>query len=266
MSNSFLPSYANGIVVPASYFQGIDTAQADSLSGDGGGTASPASAIEVGGAGVWLCGPSFTSPGATITTPSGSGYRIVHAADDVPLLSAGHLLSTRIIATPCLVAGMATNTFAKPITTTTPYASVILWPPSPFTNGARLLMPLDVHELGTFVSAKLQMFILTGHSVLPSQLPSMRIVAIDAFGDVTPLGGQPGTAGFITMTAPANVAAYSNLPQIISYPIDASTVIDKLHYTYFAEIIDESGFGATGFNLFEYVECIFEDIGSLYPS
>lgn len=251
-------AYVNGSTLPIAYLQGLDSAQAASINGDAGGAWNPTAPIIVDGAGFWFCGPTTTSSGASVQTLPGSGKRIVHATNDVPILTPGHLLAEHIIATPILAGGTVTNGFGVPEATATLHGALGI-----AAIGGRIVLPIEVHELGTFTLAVLH-FLANTHASLPAQMPQMRVYAVDAFGDVFPLGGTPGSAGYVPLPRPASVAAYSGLAQFLQYPIDAGVVIDKLHFTYFAEIIDESGAGFVDGNAFEFVRCSFESIGSLY--
>ena len=74
--------YRNGVPLPASFYQGVDTAQSKAIAADSGGTWNPSAPIQIAGAGVMFAGPTTTSGGASITTPPGSGKRVVLAAND----------------------------------------------------------------------------------------------------------------------------------------------------------------------------------------
>ncbi len=76
-------AYVNGSPIPASYFQALDAAQTKAINGDAGGDWTPLSPFGVGGAGMWFCGPSTLSGGASVLNVPNSGARIVHNADDM---------------------------------------------------------------------------------------------------------------------------------------------------------------------------------------
>lgn len=91
--------YVYGQPVPASFFQAIDTAQYKAINARNGGTWAPASALVVGGAGVWAQG-LFTYPDTgAITTPAASGARITHGDSDWVVLSSGNTAATRTLRT-----------------------------------------------------------------------------------------------------------------------------------------------------------------------
>lgn len=256
-------AYAQGSPIPASWFQALDGAQAAAVNGDAGGVWAPAQPIFLSGAGWWLAGPSTTSNGATIVNLSGSGKRLVHASDDVVQLIPGHTLNGRALTTSCLAAGTVTTVgIPRPTSSDVApfYAGLTMR-----QIGGRILVPLEVHNLATFTNAHLS-FYTSAHTQLPDNMPSMRIIAVDAFGDVIPLGGTPGSQGYVAFPAPAGVTPYSNNRFNLIYPINsgAGLPIDKLNFTYYAEIVDESGIGAVAGNTYLQVLCNFSNIASLY--
>jgi len=75
--------YVNGVPIPSSYFQALDTAQSKALNGDAGGAYVPRTQIQIGGAGLYFESTLTLQNQAQIATPSGSGLR-VRLVDSVP--------------------------------------------------------------------------------------------------------------------------------------------------------------------------------------
>lgn len=281
-------TYRNGIPIPATYFQGLDTAQSQGVDGDAGGTWSPTAPMIVGGAGFMLTSPNNSmSGGATIVTPSGSGKRVRLAANDVPLLQFGHTLGQRIIETS--IAGTARtagpirwNSFAHVGYQAFQYGAPIT-APAPLPGravGKRMVVRLRVQHGSTLQQARLDYQVAVPRTVLPDHLPAMRIYAVDVNGVFTPLAVPP--APFIApggwyLTDPGSLtpAGYSTGTNSILYVPNTAgpaVFVDCTRYAYFAEILDESssiaGLGSgTGNsqpgNIFLRVTATFTNIQSL---
>lgn len=248
--------YVNGNPIPAAYFQGLDSAQDACIDGDAGGAWNPSAPMFVGGAGVWFCGPTFLNSGAVIVTPPGSGARIVHTADVVGLgtQSSPHILSERAILTSCSSAAGLMAPAAQPTETT--YALVCAG------KGDRFVVPLGVHDRATLTLVAVDFFIVGPYAALPQYLPKVCVFAVDGFGNVTTLGGDPGAGGWTMFPTPANVGAYLG-SQTLVVRVPPGLVIDKSKYSYMCEIVDESGTNAAG-ALYRAVICFFGNIQDLY--
>jgi hypothetical protein len=248
--------YVNGKPIPASYFQGIDTAQSKAVNGDAGGTWAPSSAIQVGGAGIWLGGGlHVVGPGATVQT--GTGYRILHAANDVPVLGGGHAFNNRELVTN---AGNGADTNPSSFTLA-PYGfgSTFGGGMVSLTTGARLVVPIRVHDGASFTRAQVNVVVNGGHSVLPKVLPALSVIAVDSSGTVTTLGFSP----WVAMSSPGNVGAYNGQRLSIVYPVGSGSggvIIDRSQFVYYALIADESGAGAVAGNAYEQIFCDMQSI------
>lgn len=258
------PFYVDGVDLPAAWWNSLDAAQAASINGDAGGTWNPASAITVGGAGVWLCGPSnynFGSAAAPALSFSSSNP-LVHGDSDY--IQFGTPIS-RTIVTSCDLGVDASGGLALMVLDAATDGVVNLaTTASSYRAGGRLLVPLSVHNGATLASAVFAFIIASGHGGLPSSLAQVRLFAVDILGNVTPLytGGPPGIgAGFIPLTA-ANVGAYEALTSF-TYTCDSGVIVDTSKYSYFAEIVDESGTNARPGNKWESITCSLTSIADL---
>ena len=101
MNARILPdsAYVNGAIIPATYFQALDTAQYQAINGDRGGTWSPSTAITIAGAGMAAQGPWSLGRSPALEVPSGSSLRITHGDSDWVELGSGHAAATRAIYT-----------------------------------------------------------------------------------------------------------------------------------------------------------------------
>jgi hypothetical protein len=148
-----------------------------------------------------------------------------------------------------------------------------------FVGGGRLSSPLRVHNGATLTALLVTYEISAAHSgaaSLPESLPQMRVIRVDMFGDVVPLytNTNPavtayygnGWVGFYQAPFPTPTAYYDGgAVQSTSYPLDPGIVIDTSQYAYLVQVIDESGAGSFGGNI--YVEAVadFDPIPDLRP-
>jgi len=259
--------YVNGNALPASFYQAIDLAQFQAVNGYSGGTWTPSTPWQIGGAGIWLCGPTnSTTSGSIITTLSASGKRIVLASNDVPLINSSRPEASRTIVTSCGVFQDNSNGIAQVAS-----YSARSYPAGDSVNatgaGCRIHVPVRVHDGAVFYSATLSVVIGSGHQAIPAILPKWRILAVDVAGNVTPLIGTaliPG--GWTTMSTPGSVGAYNGSTSTIGYNVNAfmpDTIVDRSSYCYIAEIVDESGAGAIPGNAYTGISCSFTEIGDM---
>jgi hypothetical protein len=279
--------YRNGQPIPASYFQKLDGAQAGGIDGDSGGTWAPSAPIQIGGAGLMLTSPaSQINSGGRIVTHTGSGKRVVLGANDFLELAVGHELSQRFLETPIAAVARTAgplrwSAFAHVGYQAFQYGALIgsAAPLPPLAVGKRLLVPLRVHHGATFQQAVLTYQVPTSRTVLPDNLPKMRIYAVDVNGVITPLALPPAAniapgGWYLPDPATFTPASYSTgvntIPYVPNTPGPAA-LVDRSKYAYVAEIVDESssisGVIGTGNskpgNIFLRVNCTFTNIQSL---
>lgn len=266
--NALNGQWINGYVVQGTDLKTLDTNITACLNGDGGGTWTPAAAINVGGAGMWAAALWTLNVAGIANTPSGSGKRFTHGDSDYFVLAGGHTGSTRVIHTSCLDARTAgywsTNTTFVGIA---PVGAV----------GQSFVVPLKVHNGATLTQAVLTFRVGQTHPNVPTQLPTVRLVKIDSNFVVTPLntsftGNYDATGALVFNPTPSTGANWYNSgnAQTITYACDASLVIDTSTYTYFAVITDESGTNAlcgTGANenIYQDLALTFTNIADMRP-
>jgi len=253
--------YVNGAPIPSAYFQALDTAQSKGINGDSGGTWTPAAPITIGGAGMWFGGPSTISGGAQIRTPLGSGKRITHSADDWFTFQTGGPQTTRNRVTPLGTAidcsTIATQSFGGPsFPAFVPKASFGGFQDGMLVSnvGARFIAALTVHNFCHIASCTVSLLVSPAHNVAgsaPASLPMVRMFRVDALGNVTNLQSDPTTTGwagngFVQFPAQASNVAWYNAgnPQTLLYFTNDFVAVDTSKFSYFVEIIDESGANA----------------------
>lgn len=301
MSNPRINSdlfYVDGVPIPASYFQTIDTRQTAGLDGDaGGGTWNPSSAIQVGGAGMWACGPwTFAPPSSsTVQVVLTSTHPLTHGDSDYILLGSGHALSQRFVQTelslgkdasgcPTLqtytqlgggqtAAVMGPTAVMSPIppTNTTGFTTgsygLANCPIAtyPYRPGGRIVAPLSVHHGAQIGYVTFFFTISSAHSAQPENLPQFRVHKVDITGKLTPLNSTTTNgSGFLEMAWPGSVASYKTTTSY-TYTCDGGTVIDTSTYSYFVEVIDESGTNSTTGNIFTAADAFYTLIQDMRP-
>lgn len=273
--------YVNGTPIPASYFQAIDTAQFQAINGNDGGTWTPSSPLVIGGAGAWACSATWqlnVSP--AIKTPLGSGVRITHGDSDWIWLGSGHAGASRNLRTSLALA--ADTSFsagaASGLPTVTAHvvshgAQTTTSAGASYAGGARLAMPIRVHNGATLT--EVDFYLIVGSSHLPATFPAIRVVRVDTAGNAVPLCNTPSTTGFLgagwlafLWPNPPNAPSYyaAGVVQTSPYPVDASLqLVDTSRYAYVAQVIDEGGAGAAGGNIYFEVLAKFSSIPDLRP-
>ncbi|HEY1692250.1 MAG TPA: hypothetical protein VGG39_08810 [Polyangiaceae bacterium] len=142
-----------------------------------------------------------------------------------------------------------------------------------FAGGARFAMPLRVHNGATLTEVDVYLKVSSLH--LPAAVPLARVVRVDMAGNCQPLynGDDPSVIGYagsgwLTATSSASESAYyaGGAAQFSAYPIDtAYEVIDTSKYAYLVQVIDESGPGAVGGNIYFEALAKFSAIPDVRP-
>lgn len=231
-----------GATVPtnAASLRDIDQKTFKAPNGDEGSSHTPSAACIIGGAGMGVGGP-WTAGRGCIIRPSGGANRYVfdrNDANDAFQLAAAH--------------PSATKTLLRTIDDVhTPRGNEVLLDPGTFVTvagapGVRFLDRLDVHGDGTIASVLLTFYVASSHGAIPQYITRLRIIRVDADGNVEALrasdditdpdGFQFCDDGSGTWTSGA-VKTYS-------YACNQHQLVDLAAYTYWAEIIEESGTNA----------------------
>lgn len=276
--------YANGVPLPASLLQGLDAAQTAGLDGDAGnGTWNPTSAIDIGGAGMWAGGPWTLSPpsaGTVQVVLSGGSVQLTHGDNDYVTIASGHSVASRDLVTQVALGKDSSGcpTYQTPLLGQGIIGPTALMLPDvfdqsmsntyrtgyPYRPGGRFVVPLRVHDGATLLSVTFN-FLISTHSALPQNFPQFRVHKVDIAGNLTSLySGTPNGSGFLELPSPGSVAAYNATAQF-TYNLDAGVVIDASKYSYFVEVVDESGTNAQAQNVFLSAVGLFSEIPDMRP-
>jgi hypothetical protein len=234
-------TWKRGYFTVGADLRSIDQNTFVAVNGDAGGTWTPAATLAINGAGVIVAGPwTVSGTQMSVSAPTfGKG-----TYDDVFGLASTHPGRTQT-----LVQGLVECYSSQP-------EWVVFYPgPNNFiqgllttTPGVRFLSPIRVFHGALLETVTLQFVVTAIHASLPTTLSQMRIVAIDANGVVLPMGAGVlyDVGGFRAVSAATTGAAWYNggATQSFVYTCSQNNVIDIGKYTYWLEIIDESGAGA----------------------
>lgn len=290
--------YVPAGIIPASYFQGLDGAQTAGLDGDAGGTWAPSGTIEIfNGAGMWCAGTWTLSPPSHGTVQvflsNNTTSALTHGDSDYITLASGHSLSTRFLQTQISLGKDASGCPTLQVYTAPgggqaagimgPTAVMVPVPPTssagsagygmancpiasyPYRPGGRIVAPLSVHNGSTIDNVTVFFTISSAHTAEPDVLPQFRVHKVDIAGNLTPLNSTtPNGSGFLEMPWPGSVATYKTTTFFV-YTCDLGVVIDTSTYSYFVEIIDESGTNAQAGNVFTSAEPFYYGITDMRP-
>ena len=254
--------YANGVPYPATAWQTLDT-NITKLVHEGGGTWSPAALITIGGAGMWCAGPWTLSGGGSMQLSESTSY-LTHGDNDYIVLGAGHTGASRQIGGPFGTGRDLSNGTAKFLLDAPGTGGMLNYAGGAIAPGGRVTTRLYVHHSATFTEAVFYYRVSSAH--LPQNFPQFRVYRVDANGVATALSSAASlVSGFLVPQYGTGAAYYSGGSTSLIYVTDANTVIDTTRYSYFAEVIDESGTGALSGNTFTSVVMSFTNIPDMRP-
>lgn len=251
-----------GYVTLYSDWKDLDRKVFQSVNGDRGGCWAPSAPIVVTGAvGVSILrvnGPSVINYGGTLTLSAGAAVRL--ADGDWPRFGASHALRKRTIVTSCLerqttpdyhwlnaIASGGVQSIACSVQYPSYLTSIftLITAPSQLARPA-LILPLNVHDGSRLVSATLSFRVTGPRKAAPVIPPRIRILRMDASGNLTALKSRASGAdadGYVNIASPSSASAWyaSGGVQYFSYVCDQHNVIDTSQYAYFAQILEEVG-------------------------
>lgn len=237
-------TWINGYTATGANLDSLDGKTVKAINGDGGGAWAPAAAITIGGEGIRMVGATLNLlTGASVVLPA-AGKKIRFGNNDffkksyaqshmIALSDAIHQQDQRgqwRISTLLSDSGLQS-----------------------MQAGVKLRQQIRVHDGSTIYLARFYYRIYATHVSIPSQLPQFRVFRVGMTGVEEPMasGAGIGPAGWVTLTTPANVAAYNagsggggSAVQSFDYTVSINNVVDISKYRYYVEIIEESGSGA----------------------
>lgn len=229
----------------------IDQNTLGAWNGAAGGSWTPAADIVIEGKGVVIGGP-WTMDGADSTVDTDG--------DDAPLVfgrgTADDVFGFDTPASITLVSSLFTafpdiaETFVSRVKAFNGAPSITgaVEGTQSLTPGSRFLSPLRVYDGGTIQTATLEWLILDDHTAvggMPEHFPLMRIVAVDTDGNVFPLRSADASTdddGFQAISTATDLASYAaTTSNTFGYVCNQNQLIDRGKYTYWVDLIDESG-------------------------
>lgn len=232
----------------------LDEKTKKAVNGSEGGLWLPSSPITIEGAGVGAFGPWDLSGGSAnatgqITFDEGS-------ADDYFRLDVGH--SGHFATSP----QQNLEFYSDPPEVAR--ASAIS-PPGIFTQtlGARICFPLRCMSGGRITSVNFTVS-LGLHLSLPAIPVRYAVFAVDVSGNRFPLRVLDATTdsdGFI-LDPSTTVGTYTTSGRVVAYVCNQNNIVDRSRFSYFCEVIHESGAGASSSNpaVFSTVQAIQDQI------
>jgi hypothetical protein len=259
-------AYVNGAILPTSYWSALDLAQYQGVRGDVGGTWNPATRMTIGGAGLWLCGPTVVNTPGTPAVLTSVGNSLEHGDGDYIELSPqpSHIYENSIGAKgidrsfDTVSGSLIAPRWAWVSNDTLVQSS---GGGSNYAQGARLVIPIDLHQGATLVSVTAYFQVSAGHTANPNppaSLPQLRVFQVDVFGNVTQLATNAALTGwvgggFVSYTpVPASGTLWYDSGTVLNWQwtADAGVVVDNSRYRYFAEVVDEQGASALSGNAY----------------
>jgi hypothetical protein len=257
--------WVNGYISVGADFASIDAKTFAAVNGDGGGTWLPGAQIYINGAGVICAAPWVLSGGQStltgrITFNQGTTddyFRFAVSHPETSIISANALLEVEAelpdqsrVQCPADFAGAPT------VTTTGIFTLVV---------GTRVASPLRVRGGGTIETVEFDFLVGNAHASLPQVLPRFRVCAVDSEGNVLPLRAVDSTTdadGFVQLPTPASGAAYYNggAVQSFTYTCNQHQIVDTSLYSYWIEIIEESGTNSLAGNTYSGVSTSIDNI------
>ena len=233
-------AYGLGMYWSATDMTALDNNTTNAVNGDFGGTYS------IAGSGLIINGPEFLLHAPLIL----DGGQVNHSGVGGASTTFGELSATDYFKLPTNHAGFSQTRY-EPIqeAATVPglweynntYGGLVAR-----TIGQRLSVPLRVHDMAQLFAVGFIFRIGSAHGVLPDQLPRFRVVRVSSTGLVQPLKATDAVTdlnGFTPLPRPALAADYyaAGAQKQYTYSPTVNYIVDRKEYTYFAEIVDESG-------------------------
>lgn len=226
----------------------------DGTGADGGSTHAPTNPIIVlGPNGLKITGPTQVAYGGQLATCQDStavAAPTVNLQDgDWPLLDPSNSNATKLRYEPCALAvGIPSFTF---VVRQEVAGLQAIAPSFDLSDGngqqpARAYQRLRAHDKSTISSVTVYFHVSTLHTNLPTVMPSVRVLRVDAFGNSAVLTSKASGAdinGFVYVPAPASPTAWTNgfAQQTLVVPCDQNNVVDAGNFSYIVELVEEQG-------------------------
>lgn len=235
-------TWINGYTPTGANLDSLDGKTVKAINGDGGGSWSPATAITIGGAGVRMVGATLGMNAGNVLPAAGKKIRFGNSDYFKKAYAVSHMVALSDAIHQQDYRGQWR------ISTLLTDSGV-----QSMRAGVKLRQQIRVHDGAALYLARFYYRIYATHVSIPSQLPQFRVFRVGMTGVEEPMasGAGIGPAGWVTLTTPANVAAYNagsggggSAVQSFDYTVNANNVVDISKYRYYVEIIEEAGSGA----------------------
>lgn len=234
------------------------------VNGDDGGTWAPSAVITIGGSGLTVTGPTLVTLSSSLTAP------IVYANNDFAGLAPGHVASTRSLMQnlsdgsslpwpepptslwTVLASGASSSALPPLIVQNATFdapqflATDIVDQQLGVNYTPSLLKPLRVCNGSMLSQVTFNFAVGYPHSNPPANPPKFRVFRRTLTGALQPLKSRASGAdgdGFASPALPTTGAAWyaGGAAQSFVYSCDQNNAIDISQYTYWAQIVEESG-------------------------
>lgn len=231
----------------------LDENLASAINGDDGGCWAPSNPIVIGVSGLVVTGPTVLARGGTLTTtddPSAFTSPTITCGDgDWPELDRANPLNVRPILIPCATAcGVPQSLWTVRRETGALQAFAPMYDLSDGLGPrpSRAYLRIRAHDQATLTNLTVVFRVGATHTSLPTVMPSVRALRVDAMGNAVPMTSQAAGAdinGYVFVATPTGAAAWTNnlASQSLSVPIDQNNAVDTSQYDYVLELVEEQG-------------------------
>ena len=277
-----------GSVVGVNEIANLDIQLAGSVNGADGSAHAPTFQGVIGGQGLDVTGPSQVAYGGQLVSTATTGG-ISLEDGDYPLLAPGHAGATQVRTylaisgvplTDALMqsyylqqTGVTGGSPPQPI-----YNTLVPWPAPQvfryrwsdmgaqalatnvdFSDGSgpqpmQLRIPIRAYDGSTLTQVVVWWHVPTTYAQPPTRMPLVRVIRIDAFGNVNALTSVAVGAdvfGHVSPPAATSGSSWHNngAPQSLVIPCDQNNAISIASYTYAVEVIEEGGLSGFPYEL-----------------
>lgn len=266
------------------YITGVELRDLDvntykAVDGDGGSW-TPSSPIEIGGAGMVAAGRGWIMFGAGAVATTGVGAPIEFDkgyADDYFGFGDANTMRTPscvtelghpVVNSPYSFNGFNISNTPRWNTVKSYFAYVRIPSNSATDTPIQFVCPINVYNGAYIDTATLRFTVGYVHSNVPQNLPKIRIIAVDEEGNILVLRNADSTTdpdGYQPIGAPVSGSAWYNsgAEQTFNYVCNVSHKIDVSKYSYYVDVIEENGndvFIAGSGNTYHSLSISFADI------
>lgn len=246
----------NYVTLPPDW-QDLNRKVFSSVNGDKGGCWNPTAPIILTGlvgSHLKVAAKTVVAYGGQLKTAAGARFNVV-GADTWPLLAAGHVGRKRDILHSLYGFETKERKYWKQIMGLSGTTALLSGIQSPFCSyqapggvifAPNFYIPLRVHDGARIVSATWRFRVLFPRAKKPVIMPRFRIVRSDSENNLVPLRSVAGGAtvdGYMSPAVPDSGELWFNggAAQGFTYTCDQNNIIDTSQYSYFAQLIEETG-------------------------